>query len=296
MEYCEKGNASIMPYRLIMTLASFFLVVCSLQAQNDTIDIISDTSLFICRVTSDGNSYAEPNRVSVNTSWSLKKGDVLFAYEIRKSNGTYNLYPNDEFVAVYSGLDSGYVDIKKVTFVDDVIYPEYLRSNPPSIQRQNKAKVAARNFLANTYKKIIAEYDEMDKIGLVITDKDYLLSELNHTIGMKFNFYNGYKKSIKYINLTIQPYNRVGDVMSDELGKSKAIIKAIGPINYGSESSVEYQDLFWNDKMIIDCLRIKKIEVIFMDGKTLNIVDVNRHLAGHLSNCSTIKRSYRLSN
>ena len=40
--------------------------------------------------------------------------------------------------------------------------------------------------------------------------------------GLEWMFYNCFNKVIKYIEITIKPYNQVGDIQRDDIGRKEA--------------------------------------------------------------------------
>ena len=47
---------------------------------------------------------------------------------------------------------------------------------------------------------------------------------------MRFDIYNCFSKTIKYVELTMTNYNAVGDVQRDDMGRSSRTVRGIGPI------------------------------------------------------------------
>lgn len=130
----------------------------------------------------------------------------------------------------------------------------------------------------------LSEYERYKKIGLIITSKKFAFAEYSSQFGLNLSFYNGYSKDIKYIDLTIRPYNRVGDKTYDDLGKDVARVQVIGPLESDMTSSVEFDNMFWDDNDIITYLVITYMKVTFMDGTVKEIKDVNKHLAKDVFN------------
>ncbi len=117
---------------------------------------------------------------------------------------------------------------------------------------------------------------------ILILDQEYSFS--SYQFGLKFEFYNCYQKAIKYINLTITAYNRVGDIQRDDLGSSKKDIRCIGPLEKGETGIYDFDELFWDERDIIHRLVATNIKVTFMDNSTLSYSgqkNVELHTAGH---------------
>lgn len=129
-------------------------------------------------------------------------------------------------------------------------------------------------------KKILEEYD---KKGLVITNKEYSYS-YGGFFGLDLQFYNGYNKTIKYIDLTIRPYNRVGDLTHDEIGRDVMRLQLIGPAEPKTIFSNNFDELFYDDNNIIHTLVITYIKITFTDNTTKKITDINNHLGINVYN------------
>ena len=102
--------------------------------------------------------------------------------------------------------------------------------------------------------------------GILILSQNYSYS--NSQFGLKFNFYNCFSKEIKYIDITVCAYNRVGDRQKDDIGKHTTGARCIGPISPNETSTYDFDDLFWDDDDIINKLQVEKVVVTFMDNTT----------------------------
>ena len=117
---------------------------------------------------------------------------------------------------------------------------------------------------------------------ILIISQEYSFS--NYQFGLKFEFYNCYQKVIKYINLTICAYNRVGDLQRDDLGRSKKDVRCIGPIEKGEIASYDFDELFWDENDIIHRLIVTNGKITFMDNSVVSYSgqkSVELHMADH---------------
>ena len=117
---------------------------------------------------------------------------------------------------------------------------------------------------------------------ILIVSQEYSFSD--YQFGLKFKFYNCYQKEIKYINLTICAYNRVGDLQRDDLGRSKKDVRCIGPLEKGEVASYDFDELFWDDNDIIHRLVVTYVKVTFMDNSVITYSGqkgVELHMADH---------------
>lgn len=80
------------------------------------------------------------------------------------------------------------------------------------------------------------------------------------------------EKPIKYITFTVVPYNRVDDIVEDQIsGNSKKFCKITGPIGNDEIYSSEFENVWYNST--ISYSEILSIEIIYMDNMKENITD-----------------------
>lgn len=103
---------------------------------------------------------------------------------------------------------------------------------------------------------------------LFIMDVNYAFGEHNPQSGISITVYNCYNKQIKYIDITLIPYNKVGDVQADYFGKKEKIVQCIGPLAAGETATYEFSDVYWDKYDIIELIKMTMIKLTFMDGTT----------------------------
>lgn len=103
---------------------------------------------------------------------------------------------------------------------------------------------------------------------IFITNQDYVYAEYGGRFGLKWTFYNCFGKTIKYIQITVKSYNQVDDIQRDDLGRSEASAKCIGPIEPGDFGTYSFDNLFWDDNDVIRYLRPTYIKITFKDNST----------------------------
>ena len=166
----------------------------------------------------------------------------------------------------------------------DESYADYLKASGYNEADIREEEAYESSLYIKYLDLLIEHYKKWDAMKFVITNKEYAYAEYGSQFGLKISMYNGYKKTIKYVSFTVRPYNRVGDVTYDDLGRNKKIVQVIGPIAYGKEVSVTFNNMFWDDRDIIDCLSITHIKLEFMDGSVIPISNVSKHLDSTVSN------------
>lgn len=158
---------------------------------------------------------------------------------------------------------------KKIAFQQDSIMQLGVAHCIDSLR--NLARIAENNL-----------YNELNRRQIFILKDLYSYSE--YRFGKKFKFYNCFNKRIKYINITLTAYNGVGDIQYDDIGRSSAKLRGIGPIEKGDIASYDWDDLFWDDNDIIDEVVITNITFTFFDGTTKSYsgrANIDKHRAGN---------------
>ena len=158
---------------------------------------------------------------------------------------------------------------KKIAFQQDSIMQLGVAHCIDSLR--NLSQIAKNNF-----------YNELNRRQIFILKDLYSYSE--YRFGKKFKFYNCFNKRIKYINITLTAYNGVGDIQRDDIGRSSAKLRGIGPIEKGDIASYDWDELFWDDNDIIDEVVITNITFTFFDGTTKSYsgkANIDKHRAAN---------------
>lgn len=158
---------------------------------------------------------------------------------------------------------------KKIAFQQDSIMQLGVAHCLDSLR--SLSRIAENNF-----------YIELNRRQIFILKDLYSYSE--YRFGKKFKFYNCFNKRIKYINITLTAYNGVGDIQRDDIGRSSAKLRGIGPIEKGDIASYDWDELFWDDNDIIDEVVITNITFTFFDGTTKSYsgkANIDKHRAAN---------------
>ena len=158
---------------------------------------------------------------------------------------------------------------KKIAFQQDSIMQLGVAHCLDSLR--NLSRIAENNF-----------YNELNRRQIFILKDLYSYSD--YKFGKKFTFYNCFNKRIKYINITLTAYNGVGDIQRDDIGRSSAKLRGIGPIEKGDIASYDWDELFWDDNDIIDEVVITNITFTFFDGTTKSYsgkANIDKHRAAN---------------
>lgn len=103
------------------------------------------------------------------------------------------------------------------------------------------------------------------------------------------NFYNSSDKIITYITLSVIPFNRVGDLVSSQIGlRTEAGVRLTGPLQPRTMTGRTRSNLWYNST--ISCVEITSIEIIFSDGtsETYDKTEVKEILSENNSNSCAV--------
>lgn len=130
------------------------------------------------------------------------------------------------------------------------------------------------------YDKKVA-YRKKNQIFITGIGYDYDNNEYSHRFGMRFDIYNCFSKTIKYVEFTMTNYNAVGDVQRDDMGRSSRTVRGIGPIEPEEGGRYSWDDIFWDDRDVISKTRLTSVKFIYKDGTTRvfsGYANINKHM------------------
>lgn len=257
----------------IILLFYLFFISNAVVAQNT----LNDTAVFMGKIKNDFTYLRSDIGNARIVGEPLNSGEILFAYSYEKSQYSGGYY------GVFKDTLQAYIKEGDLFLLPEI--KDYLEKNEGFNEiRYDRAKKNSELYYLHKLDEKIKQYESYKKTGLVITSKEYSYGEYGSSFGLKLSFYNGHKKAIKYIEVTVRPYNRVGDKTYDDIGKDVARVKVIGPLDSDHTASVEFDDMFWDDRDVISYLVITYMKVTFMDGTTTEIKDIKKHLAKEIYN------------
>lgn len=114
-------------------------------------------------------------------------------------------------------------------------------------------------------------------IGYVFDSNEY-----SHSYGLRFDVYNCFSKTIKYVEFTLTNYNGVGDVQRDDMGRSTRTVRGIGPIEPEDGGRYSWDDIFWDERGIIKDSKLTSVKFIFKDGTT-RVFSGNANIRKHMA-------------
>lgn len=221
-------------------------------SEDNQTEVNSGDTVYVFRYMDDGNFVG---RFHFN-NLSIEPDDIKFVDETKEkvSTGKYSW----EYEYKTSSKDAEYLKSKKDSGVEERFRIAY---ETDSI-RTHALIVELRDYL-DKYKADVA-YKKQHQI--FITNIGYAHSD--YQFGLKFNVYNCFNKTIKYVEFTMTNYNAVGDVQKDYFGHSTKTVRGIGPIEPEEDGLYTFDEVFWDEYDVIDRTRLTNIKFIFKDGST----------------------------
>lgn len=102
---------------------------------------------------------------------------------------------------------------------------------------------------------------------IFIISQEYVYGDYGQ-FGLEWSFFNCFKKTIKYIEVTVKPYNQVDDIQRDDIGRKESKARCIGPVEVGTLATFSFDEMFWDDNDLINRLKVSYIKITFMDNTT----------------------------
>lgn len=134
------------------------------------------------------------------------------------------------------------------------------------------------------------ERAKIEGIPLVISS---IYSKFPNSAGgvdVSARFFNTSDETIKYIVLTVMPYNSVGDIAPSEIGRKKsARLQYTGPLKANDENTWSTWENIWYNHSI-RCIEITDVEITYMNGMEQNFsgTEVKKVLSNAIINsCKT---------
>lgn len=239
------------------------------------------------------NSFAQVSKVALSdtsTFMGMTTGEVMLQSKPNFSDPTLKLLPDLTFVAIISYEKSfwkvlrnsviGYIDESDLDVSDDIkTYLKYQKwvGEEARIIGAQKLDESFMELEKVERAKTLKSYE---KKGFVVTSWAFSShDEYSDAFDVTFNVFNPTKKTVKYSWFTLTAYNAVGDVV----GKSKTV-NGVGPVKSYNGGSWEFEYVFFSK--VIECIRISKIKVQYMDGTFKEYPNPNLVMGeGEKNNC-----------
>lgn len=259
-------------------------------------DSITNCKLRLATALREAKYVVDGREINVN------KGDTLAIFSYDASEGEYvarfriaNLLfkPEDiEFFDTKTSITEGKYSWDKKT-VKTSADAEYLKAKgdegkeqrfyvAEEFETEQTGKWLGRLKAAiDDYNKDVA-YKKKNQIFITGIGYVYDSNEYSHSYGMRFDIYNCFPKTIKYVEFTLTNYNAVGDVQRDDMGRTSRTVKGIGPIEPEDGGRYSWDDIFWDRRGIIEKTRLTNVKFIFKDGTT-RVFSGNANIIKHMT-------------
>lgn len=143
--------------------------------------------------------------------------------------------------------------------VKEYVYAYYTNKSKPKRPTVSKADTT----LLSSADRTLERYRKMQ--FTITSFKIFKHNEYSDATDVTIDFFNGTKKTIKYVNLTLVAYNRVGDVVADMGNKSKNV-RAVGPIAAERDGGLTFEYVFYSP--VVYCVKVTALKVQYTDGTT----------------------------
>ncbi len=93
-------------------------------------------------------------------------------------------------------------------------------------------------------------------------------------VSPRFEINNVSDRRIKYVNVTLVPFNAVGDVATNTIGGSGQFTTSlVGPIEVGAKGVYDYRGSPPHYNRTTRCIEVRRVVVEFMDGTSFTMVN-----------------------
>ena len=227
------------------------------------VDTIAADTIF-----SDDVEYKLDNDDKVHADYPY--GGIFFVYKC-VGDSCYCISLSGDLI-----LKEVVMDKKNLTFSDDELYYKIKARGESGVDIRkelckNQAKIekeSQKKLNEEFCKKILEKqkiYDNIMNRQLFLFGYNYGTNDYNK-IYADFEIFNCFRKVIKYVKVTLRPYNIVGDIQRDYFGCTTKTLTMIGFIEPEKSAKCRFDDIFYDHYDIIETLRISNITFIFSDG------------------------------
>lgn len=212
-------------------------------------------------------------------SEELEKGDTIFMFSYTQGwhggeiKHIYDL-SSLQNVVVPNGSTMSYSEYKSYILRRNVEGEEY--RNELARQRDSISVMGRLEKLMNYLEEMKSYYDELDKKQIFLIGKEFAFGDYSD-FGLELEFYNCFKKTIKYINFETKSYNKFGDSQGDYFGKKISGGRCVGPLESGESAKWRFDELYYDKNDMIQYVCVTKVTFTFVDNSTLTFTDINNH-------------------
>lgn len=214
-----------------------------------------DTPVYFPRDISEGHYSSLTTLVAGDTLWLSGSANIPRAFDRGDADAYYTSHTVDD------------IDFSAVAWARDVpVNPTLVAIL--TVQTESIAQ-ELRDYVAG----LQAAADAIEA-GVFESTPDLLITEFRaiggySTSGFRLNFQNLKRgTSIDYLRITVQPYNRVGDPLTERNYGGRRTVSAVGPAPAGVDDVYTYEsdDLWYTD--MVECVRLVSIQAEYQDGRS----------------------------
>ena len=216
-------------------------------------------------------------------SEDLEKGDTIFMFSFNEG------YHCGEIKKIYDPTVLQNIDISNGSNMSYSEYRSYiLRSNGEG-GKFRKELAKQRDSISLMYRwiryleKEKSYYDKLNQKQIFLIGKEYAYGDYSD-FGLELEFYNCFRKTIKYIKFETKSYNVFGDLQGDYFGKKVSGGRCVGPLEPGESATWRFDELYYDKNDIIQYVCVTKVTFTFVDNTTLTYTDINNHITMNVYN------------
>jgi len=113
------------------------------------------------------------------------------------------------------------------------------------------------------------ERAKAEGIPLIILNIDPSYPNSVGGVDVSTYFVNTSDQTLKYVHITLMPYNKGGDAVPSEIGgKESPILRSVGPIEPDMERHTSWKNVWHHHS--IRCIEVISVEIAYINGKSEN--------------------------
>lgn len=209
----------------------------------------------------------------------LETGDTIFMFSFTEGwhgGEVKHIYDLSvlQNVQIPNGSNMLYTEYKSYILRANVEGYEYRKEL--ARQRDSISVMGRLEKLMNYLEELKSYYDELDKKQIFLIGKEFAFGDYSD-FGLELEFYNCFKKTIKYIKFETKSYNKFGDSQGDYFGKKVSGGTCVGPLESGESAKWRFDELYYDKNDMIEYVCVTKVIFTFLDNSTLTFTDINSH-------------------
>ncbi len=216
-------------------------------------------------------------------SEDLEKGDTVFMFSFNEG------YHGGKIKNIYDPTVLQNIDISNGSDMSYSDYRSYILRRNGEGEQYRKELAKQRDSISVMYRwmsyleKKKSYYDKLNQKQIFLIGKEYAYGDYSD-FGLELEFYNCFKKAIKYIKFETKSYNIFGDLQGDYFGKKVSGGRCVGPLEPGESAKWRFDELYYDKNDIIQYVCVTKVTFTFIDNTTITYTDINNHKTNDVYN------------